>query len=298
MNDAAVYVEIFGGLANQMFQYAAGRSLADRLGCPLKLDLSAFRTLEKRPYQLDRFGVKEAAAPDSELAPLKSRKGRIQRFLRRLNGQRGSALLEAVFAEPDWHYSPELFEQRPPVVLRGYWQSPRYFAHLRDDLLRIFTLVDGLSSYSQAMRQQITETPAVSIHVRRGDYVANPEAAKVHGTCSLDYYRRAVDLMVRLHPDARFYIFSDDIPFVREAFDFCPNRTIVDGNQGAAAEDMMLMRACNHHIIANSSFSWWGAWLCEAPGKTVIMPRRWFSEESLLRTYTFDLYPDEWLSLG
>lgn len=297
MTESAIYVEICGGLANQMFQYAAGRALADHLGQPLRLDLSAFRSYETWPYQLDLFQLRAEPAEDGEVAPLKRRKGRLQRFALRCAGHRGGRLLRKVFREPHWHFTPELFDQAAPILLQGYWQSPRYFDHLRDELLQTFTLRQPLSSYSQGMQRQISAETAVSIHVRRGDYVANSSAAKVHGACDLDYYRRAVDLMSRLDPDARYFIFSDDIAFVRETFDFCPNRVIVDGNQDAGHEDMSLMRGCNHHIIANSSFSWWGAWLGEHSDKTVIAPRKWFAEEVLHQRYTFDLYPEDWITL-
>lgn len=297
MSDHAVFVEICGGLANQMFQYSAGRALARHLDCPLKLDLSPFDSYELWPYQLDRFRLLAGAATVSEVAPLKRKKNRLRRAILRAKGHRGGALRHRVFQEPHWHFSPELFAQQAPILLQGYWQSPRYFTQVRDGLLREFVLKDPLSPYSQDMVRQISEQPSVSIHVRRGDYVADPGTAKVHGICDLDYYRRAVGLMSRLEPEARFYIFSDDIAFVREAFDFCPSPVIVDGNQDAGHEDMILMSACTHNIIANSSFSWWGAWLGEAPGKIVIAPRKWFAEERLHSTYTFDLYPDGWITL-
>lgn len=297
MSAPAVYVEICGGLANQMFQYAAGRALAVHLHSPLKLDLSAFRSYETWPYQLDLFPLCAEPAEDGDVAPLRKRKGRLQRLVLKCAGQRGGKLHRGVFREPHWHFAPELFEQSVPILLQGHWQSPRYFDNLRDELLQTFTLTDRLSSYSQHMQRQISAAPAVAIHVRRGDYVANPGAAKVHGVCDLDYYRRAVDLTSRLAPESRYFIFSDDVAFVRGAFDFCLNRVIVDGNQNAGYEDMMLMRACTHHIIANSSFSWWGAWLGEHPGKTVIAPRKWFADDVLRTRYTFDMYPEEWITL-
>lgn len=296
--DDCVFARIVGGIGNQMFQYAAGRALARHLGCPLKLDLSAFRSYKLRAYELDSFRLTESVASAEELAVLK-RRARIAKLLcGRWLGGTFPALLGPVFKEPHLHFTPELFDMAPPVLLRGYWQSPRYFADLRDELSGVFQPKGPLSPYSQEMLARIAAAPAVSVHVRRGDYLTNPSAAKTIGVLDIAYYRRSIELMTRLVPEAHFFIFSDDIPYVRQALDFCPNWTLVDGNHGDGFQDMMVMRACDHHIIANSSFSWWSAWLGTNERKTVIAPRKWFTEEGLRTISTRDRYPEEWITMG
>lgn len=295
---ASVCVEIVGGLANQMFQYATGRSLALHLSCPLKLDLSTFQTYADWPYQLDIFDIDAEVVSQEELRQFVRKKTKlewqVERYILR---RRDAARWEGVFDERGFGFDPELYAQTPPIFLRGYWQSPKYFAHQREELLRIFTPKTPLSPNARETMRQIAGGTAVSIHVRRGDYVRRADVAQVHGTCSLDYYRRAVGLIRRLYADARFYVFSDDPQYVRDSFDFCPNYSLVGGNDDKPHEDMLLMSRCRHHIIANSSFSWWGAWLNRQPDKTVIAPRRWFSDEKLHRTFTYDLYPEEWITL-
>ena len=294
----ALFVALAGGLGNQMFQYAAGRAIAGRLKCALRLDLSGFGKDRLRSYALDAFDIKAVPAGDAEVARLRKRERLLPGFVRRALARRGLRPDPRVFREPHWHYSPAVDTLRAPVLIIGYWQSPRYFSGIRTELSKTFRPTAPLSDYSAGLRRHIKASEAVAVHIRRGDYVTNPSAARRMGLCDVDYYRHAVDLLTRLVPQARFYLFSDDAAFVREAFSFVPNQTIVDGNGDRAVEDMMLMRDCTHHIIANSSFSWWGAWLGEDERKIVVAPRRWFSRERLMTTYTFDLYPDDWITLG
>ena len=301
MASAIVYVRIIGGLANQMFQYAAGRGLAVERGCPLKLDISGFRTYETWPYRLDIFPLRAQLANEVELSPFETpTAGRVVRRLPSwLRAISPAGNRSRVFREPHFHFTPDLFKQNPPVLLDGHWQSPKYFTAIRRELLETFVPQRALSPYAEEMRRRIaSDHGAVSIHVRRGDYVANPAVSKVHPSCSLNYYRRAVELVSSFCPDATFYVFSDDIAFVREAFDFCAPRVLVDGPRAGDYEDLVLMRACSHHIIANSSFGWWGAWLNDAPEKRVIAPKKWFAEDFLRQNHVIDLFPDDWITLG
>jgi len=295
----AVYVQILGGLANQMFQYAAGRSLADRLRCPLKLDLTGFRTYERWPYRLDLFPIEDPVAPAAELEYLFPRKSPLKRFIeKRILGRRNQPRNEGVFQEPHWHFTPDLFAQRPPVWLHGYWQSSKYFDSIRAYLLDTFVMRAPVSDPSRAVLRRMQDTMSVSVHVRRGDYVRDPHVSRIHGTCSIEYYRRAISLMRSLHGDVTFFVFSDDPDYVRSRFEFCPGYHLVEGNCDVPVEDLFLMSRCRHHIVANSSFSWWGAWLNPGSDKTVIAPRRWFSDETLQHTFTYDLYPDGWITIA
>ncbi|HET6995265.1 MAG TPA: alpha-1,2-fucosyltransferase, partial [Chitinophagaceae bacterium] len=140
---------------------------------------------------------------------------------------------------------------------------------------------------------EIRSVNAVSIHVRRGDYVNDKETNAVHGVCSIDYYREAINRLSGEISEPRFYIFSDDMDWARANLPISPHLAVyVDNNQMASHEDLRLMSSCKHHIIANSSFSWWGAWLSDYAGKKVIAPRNWF------RTLeNKDIIPNGWITL-
>lgn len=305
MAEQAVYVELQGGLGNQMFQYAAGYSLACHLRCPLKLDISVFRDGGHRQFGLGAFSIDAPIASSEELSFFRSYKRRsATRFLR---DQKRALFGRAIrhreyevrnhYKEPHWHFDPQVYCQPTPVLIQGFWQCHKYSENCRESLLEQFKLSHPLSYYSRQVLENIKRSPSVSIHVRRGDYLTWPGGGGPFSACSVEYYRRAVRLMLKSLPDAVFFIFSDDIPFVRDSFEFCPNRIIVDGNQGAGQEDLVLMSACRNNIMANSSFSWWGAWLNEKDDKIVIAPRKWFSDAALHERYIFDLLPDEWITM-
>ncbi len=304
-----VYTAIKGGLGNQMFQYAAGKSLASVAGCGLKLDLSFYDKPGRatpRDYRLNVFRLDPTIAGASELAAVKGSLSKM--FLRsRKRRKKARTLLRPlgrwitgnVYEEPHYHFDPGLFECRAPVLIDGYWQSERYFAGIGDIIRRDFRLREPLSEDSLRMAEEIAEASvSVSVHVRRGDMANNPAIHANFGVCSLDYYRRAIDLIRACQPDPRFFVFSDEPDYVRRTFDFCPDHRLVDGNADRPEEDMFLMSQCDHQIIANSSFSWWGAWLNERPDKVVIAPRQWFSAAKLQRRNTMDLYPDGWFTLA
>lgn len=191
-------------------------------------------------------------------------------------------------------YYEDVFEHKGENCLfRGTWQSPKYFAHVVPEILKTFTFDEKMmSSYSVAMLKRISEYKnSVSIHVRRGDYASG----KYDGLllcCPMDYYQRAVSYMEEHMEKPVFFVFSDDIEYVRQYLK-ADNIVFVDGNRDSNSwQDMFLMSRCSHNIIANSTFSWWGAFLNANPDKKVIAPRKWW--------YYFehdDVVPDEWIRL-
>ncbi|MBS1565210.1 MAG: alpha-1,2-fucosyltransferase, partial [Bacteroidetes bacterium] len=148
---------------------------------------------------------------------------------------------------------------------------------------------------NKAVLERVEKTNAVSLHIRRGDYVTVAHTNQLHGTCSIDYYQRAAELIADVSPDPVFYIFSDDIAWVRENLQLPFPIVFVEGNDEAHAyEDMRLMSRCRHHILANSSFSWWGAWLNGRPDKIVVAPQKWMNNDSIVPK---DLIPVSWKRL-
>jgi hypothetical protein len=295
--DRAVYVRIKGGLGNQMFQYAAGLALARHHGCPLKLDLSYCATDPLRDYALDGFGLVADVATPEEVSSFAVDE-RWRRSLGKAIGRRDLLLRPGLYVEPHFHVDETFFDHAPPVFLDGYWQSARYFETVAEDVRAAFPGPAAPSPRYEEMRARILELDEpVSIHVRLGDYVTGKASAKMAGSCTPDYYRSAVDLMRRLVPEATFVLFSDEPEEAAKQLAFA-DPIVAAGDPDRPAEDMALMSACRHHVIANSSFSWWGAWRGRNPDRTVVAPRLWFAPAYLRKAQTHDLYDEDWITLG
>lgn len=283
-----VVVGLSGGLGNQMFQYAAGRSLAVRLGVPLILDLSWFGSQQERQFSLSHFCIEAVQRSQCPWLPPKGR-ALASRFSRRWLPR---IMGVPVLREPHFHYTADFSTLSEPVFLEGYWQSERYFQEIRSLLLQEFALREPLPSASQEILEEISAYDAICVHVRRGDYLSNPIAAKVHGTCPVDYYRAGVSELCQGLERPRCFVFSDDPGWVRASLAFDCSMTVVDVNGTDDAHlDLVLMAACHHFLIANSSLSWWAGWLGAHAGKKVIAPARWFLT---LDKDTRDLLPEPW----
>ncbi|MGC8880317.1 MAG: alpha-1,2-fucosyltransferase [Anaerolineae bacterium] len=296
-----VIVQLIGGLGNQMFQYAAGRALAWRRGTALKLDISAFASYTLRSYRLHVFRIHEDFATPQEVAAVQAGGcSRTDRLLWRIRRRLGHVPYYArpIYREREHRahvFDANLAQARRDVYLIGYWQSEKYFATIADLIREEFQLKREPSATSRELAQRICDCQAVSLHVRRGDYVTNPRTHQVHGVCSLEYYARCIAYIEQRVERPTFFVFSDDMDWARDHIRPA-HPTVYVTHNGAARdyEDLWLMSQCKHHILANSSFSWWGAWLCENPDKIVIAPRRWFNEPG---HDTRDLLPEGWVAL-
>lgn len=287
-----VITRLNGGLGNQMFQYAAGLTLADRLGAPLKVDLSEFDTYLLRRFELDKFNIKAGVATPEETANFVINPSRFQRSYSRLAISLGFGFNKIAFKERKFGYDEAFEKIRHPMYLNGYWQSEKYFKSAADRLRGELCLVDKLGEASQKILDGILQCPAISLHIRRGDYITNPSAALVHGVCSLDYYYSAISHITAHVDSPHFFIFSDDPQWAKDNLKISYPVQFVEANgPDRGAEDMWLMKSCKHHIIANSSFSWWAAWLNERLDKIVIAPRVWFLDNKI---DTKDLIPKQW----
>lgn len=267
-----------GGLGNQMFQYAAGRALALRHGTELMLDLAPFRKGQfevERPFELDRLRIEVAPSTDgSALSFLLAR--RPARPLQRLGGWRTAR-------ERSLAYDPAFASLPDRTFLMGYWQSWRYFQDHADHIAAELQPQAPLSDASERVRQRAATEASVSLHVRRGDYVTSSQVAGFHGVLPLEYYAQALSFIQERVENMQVYVFSDDLDWCRRSLGGLGlAMSYVDCNQGADSwQDLYVMAACRHSIVANSSFSWWGAWFGDrsqrAPGRTVVAPRHWFS---------------------
>jgi hypothetical protein len=288
-----------GGLGNQMFQYSTGRALSLKHGVPLLLDRSYLDRRDTgithtfREFQLDVYRTRyEIASRESLQAALRVEDNRV---LRRLSRKFPRLVRNRLFRQKSTTYMPQIRHVRPPVLLEGFWQCDQYFSDIRTQLLTDFEPRQPASERNARLLEKIRSTSSISVHVRRSDYVVNPEAHRFHGVCSVDYYERAAAYHAGRVADPHFFVFSDDPGWARANIELSHSTTYISWNSGHDDYwDMYLMRHCSHHIIANSSFSWWGAWLGERPGKRVIAPARWFAAHDV---NDGDIVPRDWIRL-
>lgn len=276
-------VSLMGGLGNQMFQYALGRKMALKHKTSLVLDLNFYNNQADvdtpRHYELDCFSLK----PRLATKPLASKKP--------LFAFSSVPYFANVYTEKHFQFDPEVFAQPNDTLYKGYWQTPRYFDDIRDTLSVDFTLANKISHSDEAVLSEIKMQPSVSLHVRRGDYVSNSNANKFHGLKGLDYYSAALKTISATVPHFKLFVFSDDIDWCKDNISSLYNDIFyVDGERDGCI-DMHLMKHCNHNIIANSSFSWWAAWLNQNSDKIVVAPSNWFSDQN---TDTSDIIPEQW----
>ncbi len=275
-----------------MFQYAAARRLAIMRQTSLKLDVSSYPLQTLRTYRLNCFNIKEEFATSEEVASLTGDTARGFRpaFLHILQRLRLHSPSSFMVEHPSFHFDSRILNAPANVYLKGYWQSEQYFIDVGDLIRTEFTLRDSPDKYSCEIAAQIKHTTAVALHVRRTDYISNPRAHKYHGVCTLDYYYQCIQLVLEKHPRVHLFVFSDEPDWVENNLQIDNPMTIVS-RPDKEHEDLWLMSLCEHFIIANSSYSWWGAWLSRNPNKTVFAPRRWFSGKSIVNR---DLIPGNW----
>ena len=292
-----IITEINGGLGNQMFQYACGRALAhekkERLYIDTQSLINAKTTAEftARPYELGIFNIQA-----EELSP--ALRARFFPKAIPLKVLYKWILNYKIYTEPAFYFNKEIFEVKGNVFLRGYWQTEKYFKTAEDIIRKDFAFEKKKNEETLALADRMQHTNAVSLHVRRGDYVSSPSANSFHGLARLEYYRKAIALIKEKTADPFFYIFSDDAAWAEEHLAKDNSDTlVVKHNSGEDSwQDMYLMSMCNHHIIANSSFSWWGAWLNNKENKIVIAPKIWFADEKM-NNQTGDLKPAGWVEI-
>lgn len=271
-----IVVKLISGLGNQLFQYALGRQLALRCGVPLKLDLGFFGTQNLRSYKLHYYNIAAEVATEKEVERFVGQS--ITRKLYRKVQKLLPKHKRSVYEEAEWWtYEPHLLQAGPNVYVNGYWQHCSYYKNLPPQIFKELTPAKPICGEPQAILSSIQAAEnAVSIHFRRGDYVTDKKAAELMGILPETYYRGAVSSIMETVANPSFYIFSDDAEWVQRHVKIEAPVTFVNVS-GADADctELYLMSQCRHNIIANSSFSWWGAFLNQNPNKQVIMPAQW-----------------------
>lgn len=286
-----IVVKLIGGLGNQMFQYAAGRRTAYVNGMPLKLDIGGYTNqigITPRKYMLSIFNIQENFATESEINKLK-KNIIIQKILNKIHPIFAN---KSYVKEKDHNFDPDILKIDDNSYLEGYWGSEKYFKNIEQIIRQEFTYVNKPDKANKELIKQIDSCNSVSIHVRRGDYVEDEKTNQFHGICGLDYYQTAISYIAQQVKNPHFFIFSDDSRWGKAHLRLKYPTTYVTNNFGRKDyEDMRLMSRCKHNIIANSSFSWWGAWLNNNVDKIVIAPKKWFRNKSIK---TKDLIPKSW----
>ena len=281
-----------GGLGNQMFEYAAGLAVAERHRTVLKVDVGwygADMSLDAiNRYNMHCLNVPVQFATANEIARMKGGLTRQEKLVCALAKSLRLPRLVSLFDKPgdvhfqkQWTYYPEFEEVPNERYLYGNFQSEKFFSPVAPLIRRQFTLRYPPTPEVEALAARIKSGPSVAVHFRRGDYLTNAENARVMGIVGHDYYNRAIELLrARMPSDTTYYFFSDEIELVQKEYRPTVPAVFVNIFQsGNFYDKIRLMGLCEHNIIANSTFSWWAAWLNANPDKTVIAPRRWFGEQ-------------------
>ena len=285
-----IVVKLIGGLGNQMFQYAFGRYLSIHHKTNLYFDIADLQNKNlghiQRNFSLHGFNLQTA------IYNLNGQKSGKENLFKRLFYSSKNKL--KTITEKKLHFDKEIGNAADNVYLNGYWQSPLYFEKIEDIIRKDFTFSIPLSNDAEQFQVKIKESNAVSIHVRRGDYVNNPETLSYHGVCDLAYYQKAIEIIENKTSNPTFFIFTDDPEWVKQNFSLSDDIILISNASFSQFDDLRLMSVCKHAIIANSSFSWWGAWLINNPTKTVVAPLKWLQNDSI---NTDDLFPKTWMRI-
>lgn len=281
-----VCVELLGGLGNQMFGAGAALALSERISARLVFDIGALQDATWK-YELDHFDI-------PAVAQLKKAEERSV-WSRLIKSKRPVAPADwtgAVWKEKSFNYDASFEALNTSTYLMGYFQSPKYFEPSAGLVRKTFDLCPLLSETGKSFAERASGNDSVAVHIRRGDYASNPKATAVHGLLDADYYARALRMIQHAVPNPRLFVVSDEPDTARQVLQGWDDAQFVTGT--TMFDDMNVISACRHRIIANSSFSWWGAWLDPRPDGITVAPRAWFARKKLLTTYIDDLYPVGW----
>lgn len=294
-----IIAKLRGGLGNQMFIYAFARYLANKHNTELKLDLSYYQNYH-RSYDLNNFNIIENTATECEISSLKTFKSKHNKFLSWLKYTLKNKPVKMIpsnsyILDSGIAFNQEYMNLPDNVYLEGLFQAENFFKDIKEIIKKELSFKEAAQGMNLEVLNNINQTNAVSLHIRRGDYITNKWAQENLGLCSLEYYQKAIKHIEETIENPHFFLFSDDIEWVKENLKMQSPFYFVDcNNEQTGYEDLRLMSNCKHHITANSSFSWWGAWLGKNENKIVIAPKTWFKSSSIDDT---KVVPKEWIRL-
>ena len=283
-----------GGLGNQMFQYAIGRRVSLLRNNALKVDVSFLDEKNSnhisRKFELDVFSSDIQIATSEDLKKFASiQKSKLKKGIQRMFP---FSFPFQIIGEKTHGYNAEILNAPNNSLLIGYWQTEKYFLPIQETIRKDFSFKKPLDGRNKTIADNMASCNSVSVHIRRGDYVHHKETSSFHGICSDAYYSDAIELIKSKADSIQLFIFSDEPEWVKANMNFNAPATYIDNNIGEFSYiDMQLMSLCKHNIIANSSFSWWGAWLNRNPEKIVVAPTKWFNDSSV---NVNDIVPEGW----
>lgn len=283
-------VKIIGGLGNQMFQYAYAKAL-EQSGYEVKIDITAFLTYKLHGgYQLDKYKIDLKPSTIDENKIL-YKNNIFFKILKKLGIENAK-----IKQEKSLLFDSNFLKIGNNNYIEGYFQSEKYFKNIREVLLKQFIIKQETSNYTKKIEKKIIVSKnSCALHVRRGDFVSSTNI-HIHGVCDMGYYKKAMKYLEEKVGDMDYFIFSDDIDWVKENLDVQNAIYIESKEKRLPHEDIYLMSLCSHNIIANSSFSWWGAWLNQNKNKIVIAPKRWFVDEKMQKQ-SRDIVCESWIKI-
>lgn len=290
-----IIVKLVGGLGNQMFQYATGRKLALLKNTELYIDTSFLDknpdgAYTKRNLELNVFNLSLKIASQNDIEKFKINSS--NKYSRVLQRNFPFLFKNLYVAESGVGYNNQFLNFQDNTYLDGFWQSEKYFENIKPILCKEFSPKEPLNSENNKWLEKIKSCISISIHVRRGDYITNQNALNFHGLCDISYYEKAMNIIKESIIEIELFVFSDDLEWCKDNFKFLEKTHFVDSNQNENFYiDLFLMSNCKHNIIANSSFSWWSAFLNQNNEKIVVAPKKWFSNSDI---ETKDLFPSQW----
>jgi len=286
-----IVTKLMGGLGNQLFQYAAGKALASHIKTICKVDISFLDTPSGGVYTQRKF---ELNAFETVIEVMNEKE--VQQFIAnnksKLNKLLPALVKSKIVTETGHQFQPNFFNSPDNSFLNGFWQSEKYFKSFEKEIRKDLVFKTSVLSDIESWINLIKQSNSVSLHIRRGDYVNLDSAKAFHGICSMNYYKEALDIIRNSIGDITVFVFSDDIEWCKSNFKTTDRVYFVETDSNY--KEMHLMQNCMHHIIANSSFSWWGAWLNPSEEKMVVAPKKWFADESI---NVSDIIPNNWIKI-
>lgn len=299
-----IITRMSGGLGNQLFQYAIGRHLSIAHQTELLVEISHYLDqtgMTPRVFTLSNYNIAARIATESDLRAIgvpdmtgMKTINKARRYLFRLFERLKSAKKRKLILEKNYRFDKSVLGSGNPCYLNGNWQSAKYFEPSASIIRNEITLKNSFSQEAEMVKSQINSSNSISLHVRRGDYAEKQRANALHGVCSMEYYQHAIAYIAEREPDITIFVFSDDIEWVKKNL-HTPHPIVYVSNSAIPDyQELVLMSQCKHHIIANSTFSWWGAWLNPSPAKIVVAPKHWFASNQVDAS---DLIPESWVRI-